>query len=106
MRAHRKRYLQFAVTQNFHAIALRPHDAALRKNLRRDRIARREQVERLDVDDRKSLRRRAREAPLWQAPVERHLAAFKSGAARIAAPGLLSLVARASCFPHLRAHAA
>ena len=84
--------LQIAVTQNFHLL-LGAHKTVRAKQFRRNRFASRKNVQVLHVDDVEGRTKRAAKAALWYAAMQRHLATFKSPAARITAAGLLSFVA-------------
>src|SRR6266481_4227288 len=76
------------------------------QQLRRYRFARRKNVQFFQVQNRILDAERVVEAALRHAAMQRHLAAFKSAAARIAAAGFLSLVAGTGSFAQLGAHAA
>jgi len=65
-----------------------------------------ENVQFFQVHDRVRHTERIVETALGHAPVQRHLPAFKSAAARITAPGFLPLVAGASGLAELGADAA
>src|ERR1700730_15864420 len=103
--AHSERNLQFAVTQNLHAVMPCTSDACGREQLRCNGFACRKCIESLHVHHGVSLRERARKTALRQAPVQRHLAAFKSRAAGITTAGLLPLVTSSGSLPQLRSHA-
>src|SRR5277367_3536178 len=106
MSMHGERNFQFTVAENLHFVSRRTNHSNSQQNFWRYSLARREGVQRLDIHDRKGLRKRRRKPALRQTPVQRHLSAFKSRTARIAATGLLPLVTCARSLAHLRAHAA
>src|SRR5689334_24458766 len=65
------------------------------KQIRRHRFTSRKNVEFFQIDDRETRSKRIVESALGNAAMQRHLAAFKTAAARIAATRLLPLVAGA-----------
>ena len=84
--------LEIAIAQNLYL--LRGTNKSVRaKQIRRDCFSSRKSVQVLQIDDGKRFSKRAAKATLWNAAVQRHLAAFKSAAARIAAARLLAFVA-------------
>src|SRR5213082_1248030 len=98
--------LQFAVSKNLDGIGGPADKAVCAKQIRSNRFARGKNIQFFEVHHRIGDPKQIVEAALRNAPVQRHLAAFKSPAARIAAAGLLSLVARARGFAELGPDAA
>src|SRR5579864_6201727 len=98
--------LQLAIAQNLDRIRYSADEAVRAQQIRRHGLARGEHVEFLEVDDGIADAKRIVKAALRNAAMQRHLSAFKTPAARIAAPGFLSLVAGAGGLAELRAHAA
>src|SRR6184192_2839805 len=76
------------------------------QQIRRDRFPRRKNIELCQVHDRIRDAKRVVKTALRDTAVQRHLAAFKSAATRIAAPGFLPLVAGARSFAQFGADAA
>src|SRR5215831_263061 len=76
------------------------------EQVRRNGFACWKRVELFHVDHRKGRSKRIVESALRNAAMQRHLAAFKTAAARIAAARLLPLVTGAGSFAELRTHAA
>src|SRR5580704_2569678 len=100
-----ERDFQFTIAQDFHGVALGAQDADAKQQLRRNGGALFKAVQFFDVNDGVGRRTGRDESTLRKTAVQRHLAAFKSRAARIAAAGLLALVAGAGSLTQLRAHA-
>src|SRR5215467_9410264 len=98
--------LQFAVAENLDAIRGAADKSMCAKQLRSDRFTRRKNIQFFQVHHRIRDAKRIVETALRDAAVQRHLPAFKSAAARIAAAGLLTLVAGARSFAEFRADAA
>src|SRR5580704_18371385 len=98
--------LQLAIAQNLDGIGRAADESVRAKQIRRHRLSRGEHVEFLKVDNGIADAKRIVEAALWNAAMQRHLAAFKTPAARIAAAGFLPLVASPGGLAELRAHAA
>src|SRR6202795_4821243 len=97
---------QLAIAQNLDGIRCAADEAVRAKQIRRHRLSRGEHIEFLEVDDGIRDAKRIVKAALRNAAVQRHLAAFETTAARIAAAGLLSLVAGAGGLAEFRAHTA
>src|SRR6266404_280254 len=94
--------LEIAIAQNLYL--LRGTNKSVRaKQIRRDCLSCRKSVQVLQIDDGKRFSKRAAKAALWNATVQRHLTAFKSATARIAAARLLAFVAGAGGSAKLRA---
>src|SRR5271157_709919 len=98
--------LQLAIAQNLDGIRGAAHKAVRAQQLRRHRLARGEHVKFLEVDDGILHAELIVEPALRNAPVQRHLPAFKAAPPRIAAPRLLALVALPGGPAELRADAA
>src|SRR5580698_7309766 len=90
--AHRQSYFQFSVAQNFHSIALGTNQSLASQGFRRHCLAGREHIEVLDIHHGKFGGEGAGKSALWQAAMQRHLAAFKPCSTRITTAGLLALV--------------
>ena len=84
----------------------RVQQAARGQRFRTDHFTFRKGVQHFDVQHGVLPRKRIVESALGNAPVQGHLAAFKTRTAREALAGLLSLVAGAGGLAELRAHAA
>src|SRR6266851_5317644 len=97
---------QLAIAENFYAIAAAANEPVRAQQLRRYRFAGRKNVQFFQVQDRVFDAERVVKAALGHAAMQRHLAAFESAAARIAAAGFLSLVAGTGSLAELGAHAA
>src|ERR1700730_1580112 len=97
---------QLAIAQNLDGIRCAADEAVRAQQIRRHRFARGEHVKFLEVDDGVGDAKRIVKAALRNAAMQRHLPAFKTPAARIAAARLLSLVAGASGPAQFRTHAA
>src|SRR5580658_2601277 len=74
-----ERQRQFAFTQNLYALVLGTDDAVVQQSLRGDAIARGIRLQSLDIHHCVLGRKRAAKTALRYPPVQRHLAAFKSG---------------------------
>src|SRR5208337_31003 len=98
--------LQLAIAQNLDGIRGAAHKTVRAQQLRRHRLAFGEHVEFLEVDDGILHAERIVEPALRNAPVQRHLPAFKAAPPRIAAPRFLALVALPGSPAELRADAA
>src|SRR5579872_3067196 len=103
MRLHGERALQLAVAQNLDLRAQFADQSGTDEQVRSDRRAGRKNVQALDIHDGVFHARRIVESALRNAPAQRHLAALKTRAARVALAGFLSLVALARRFAELRA---
>src|SRR5579859_3910954 len=97
---------QLAIAQNLDRIRGAADEAVRAQQIRRHRFARGEHIEFLEVDDGVADAKRIVKAALRNAAMQRHLSAFKTAAARIAAAGFLSLVAGAGGPAEFRADAA
>src|SRR5712692_10579801 len=97
---------QLAIAENLDGVGGAAHKSVRAEQLGSNRRAGRKNIQFRQVDDRVRHAKRVMEAALRHAPVQRHLSALKSAAARIAAARLLSLVAGARSLAELRAHAA
>src|SRR6266481_2730728 len=106
LRMNRQRGGQLAIAEDLDRVSGAAHKTMRAEQLRRNRLARWENVQFRKVHNRVRHAKRIMKAALRHAPVQRHLSAFKAAAARIAAARLLSLVAGARCFAELRTHAA
>src|SRR6266481_8543740 len=106
MRVNRDLGGQLAIAENLYAIAAAANESVRTQQLRRNGFARRKNVQFFQVQDRIFDAERVVKAALGHAAMQRHLAAFKSAAARIAAAGFLSLVAGTGSLAELGAHAA
>src|SRR5208337_2637760 len=98
--------LQLAIAQNLDGIRGAPHETVRAQEFRRHRLPCGGHVEFLDIDDGILHAERIAEPALRNAPVQRHLPAFKTAPPRIAAPRFLALVALSGGSPKLRTHAA
>src|SRR5208337_652715 len=98
--------LQLAIAQNLDGVRGAAHKTMRAQEFRRHRLARGKHVEFLEVDDGILHPERIVEPALRDAPVQRHLPAFKAAPPRIAAPRLLALIALSRSSPELRADAA
>src|SRR6266403_2086107 len=98
--------LQLAIAQNLDGIRCAANEAVCAQQIRRNRFARGEHVKFLEVDDGIRDAKRIVKPALRNAAMQRHLSAFETTAARIAAPGFLPLVAGAGSPAELRTHAA
>src|ERR1700756_233574 len=83
--------LQLAIAQNLDGIRCAADEAVRAQQLRRHRFSRGEHVKFLEVDDGIGNAKRIVKAALRNAAMQRHLAAFKTAPARIAAARFLSL---------------
>src|SRR6266851_5671498 len=97
---------QLAIAENFYAIAAAANESVRAQQFRRNGFAGRKNVQFFQVQDRIFDAERVVKAALGHAAMQRHLAAFKSAAARIAAAGFLSLIAGTGSLAELGAHAA
>src|SRR6266436_1333625 len=97
---------ELAIAENLYAIVAATNEPVCPQQLRRNRFAGRKDVQFRKVQNRILDAERVVKAALGHAAMQRHLAAFKSAAARIAAAGFLSLVAGTGSFAQLGAHAA
>src|SRR6267378_3633042 len=97
---------QLAIAQHLDGIRGAPDKTVRAKQFRSDCLARWKNVQLLQIHDRVRHAKRIVKAALGHAPVQRHLPAFKSTAARVTAPGFLPLVAGAGSFAELGADAA
>src|SRR6185503_2629247 len=86
--------LQLARPQNFQAVFQLADELELQQLAGIERIAL-EEIQMAQVHDREFLAEDIRESALGQAPVQRHLAAFKSAHSRITRDGLGALGAAA-----------
>src|SRR5260370_29117353 len=84
---------QLAIAENFYAIAAAANESLRAQQLRRYRLAGRKNVQFRNVQNRLFDAERVVKAALGHAAMQRHLSAFKSAAARIAAAGFFSLIA-------------
>src|SRR6266852_6440233 len=82
--------LQLAIAQNLDGFRGAADEAVRAQQIRRHRLARGEHVEFLEVDDGIADAKRIVKAALRNAAMQRHLPAFETAAARIAAAGFLS----------------
>src|SRR5258708_26376703 len=98
--------LQVASAQSLDGIRGAADETVRAKQIRGHRFARGEHVKFLEVDDGIRDAKRIVKPALRNAAMQRHLSAFETAAARIAAPGFLSLVAGAGGLAELRPHAA
>src|SRR5260370_28009846 len=98
--------LELAVAKNLDKVACPAHKPVRAERLRGHCLARRKNVQFFQVNDRIRDAERIVKAALRHAPMQRHLATFKAAPARIAAAGLLALVARTRGLPPLRTHGA
>src|SRR5256885_16678679 len=96
---------ELTIAENFHALELAANEAVGAEEVGGHRFSSRENVERFQIEHGVFLAERIVETALGHAAVQRHLAAFKSATARIAAAGLLAFVAGASGFAALGSHA-
>src|SRR5260370_5314914 len=106
MRVNGKVCRELAIAGNFYAIVAAANEPVRAQQLRRYRLAGRKNVQFCKVQNRIFDAERVVKAALGHAAMQRHLAVFKSAAARIAAAGFLSLVAGTGSFAQLGAHAA
>src|ERR1700687_1852594 len=97
---------QLTVAENFYPVAVAANETVRAQQLRRHYFAGRKNVQFREVQNRILDAEQVVKAALGHAAMQRHLAAFKSTAARIAAAGFLSLVAGTGSFTQLGAHAA
>src|SRR5260370_1652790 len=97
---------EFALAKNLYALALAANESVRAQQLRRHCFAGGKDVQLFQVQDPIFDSERVMKRAPGHAAMQRHLAAFKSTAARITAAGLLSLVAGAGSLAELRAHAA
>src|SRR6267378_5724143 len=95
MRVNGQLARQLAIAQHLDGIRGAPNKTVCAEQLRGHCLAGWKNVQFLQVHDRVRHTERIVEAALGHTPVQRHLPAFKSTAARIAAPGFLPLVAGA-----------
>src|SRR5690349_18366103 len=98
--------LQFAVAQNLDGIGGAADKTVRTKQVGSDRFARGENIQLFEVHHRIGDAKKIVEAALRDAAVQRHLAAFEPASARIAAAGLLALVAGARGLAELGADSA
>src|SRR5271154_4106467 len=96
MRMNRELSRQLAVAENLDAIGLAADEAVRAKQVGRYRLAGRKNIEFFQVQDGVGDAERIVKTALGHAAMQRHLAALKTPAARIAAAGFLALVAGAS----------
>src|SRR6202045_4330312 len=106
MRMNRNLCGQLAIAQNLYAIAAAANESVRAQQLRRYGFAGRKNVQFVQVQDGILDAEQVMKAALGHAAMQRHLAAFKSAAARIAATGLLSFVTGTGSLAELRAYAA
>ena len=106
MRVNGQLGLQFAIAQNLDGIRGAANEAVGAQQFRRHRFAGGKHVQFLHVHHGIVHFERIVKAALGHAAVQRHLAAFKTAAARIAAARFLSLVAGARRLAELRADTA
>src|SRR5258708_29275753 len=92
---------QLAIAENFYAIAAAANEPVRAQQLWRYRFAGRKDVQFRKVQNRILDAERVVEAALRHAAMQRHLAAFKSAPALIAAAGFFSLFARTGSFAQL-----
>src|SRR6195256_1124351 len=93
VRAHGERGIQFAVAQNLDGGAYFANQAAGNQQFRRHRLSRRKCIERFHIHHGVLETGRIVEAALRDSPAQRHLAALKTRAPRIALARFLSFVA-------------
>src|SRR5258707_12880335 len=105
MRVNGKLCREFAIAKNLYAIAAAANEPVRAQQLWRYRFAGRKDVQFRKVQNRILDAERVVKAALGHAAMQRHLAAFKSAAARIAAAGFFSLVAGTGSIAPLGAHA-
>src|SRR5882762_850482 len=103
LRVNRQLGCQLAIAENLDGVRSAADKTVRAEQIRRHRLAGRKNVQFLQVHDRIRHAKRVMKAALRHAPVQRHLSAFKPAAARIATPGLLSLVAGTGRLAELRA---
>src|SRR5438445_1631540 len=96
LRVNRQLGRQLAIAENLNRVGGAPDKTVRAEQLRRNRLAGRKNVQFRQVDDRVRHAKRVVKATLRHAPVQRHLSAFKTTAARITATRLLPLVAGTS----------
>src|SRR5579863_428791 len=85
MRVNRELHGQIAVAEDLDLVGLAANEAVGSEQVRRNRLTGREDVEVSEIKDGVGLTERIVEAALGHAAVQRHLAAFKTTPARIAA---------------------
>src|SRR6516165_4676618 len=98
--------LELAIAENLDRIRGPANKAVRTEKFGSNRLARREHVKFLEIDDGIRYPERTVEPALRDAAMQRHLPALEAAAARITAPGFLALVAGAGGLPEFRAHAA
>src|SRR5262249_61719874 len=91
MRANGELRLELAIAQNLDRVRS-AHKAVRAEQVRRHGFSCGEHVEFFEIDDRKRRTKRIVKSALRNAAVQRHLAALKSAAARIAAAGCVAVV--------------
>src|SRR5260370_30260995 len=106
MRVNGKLCREFAIAKKLDGIGAAANEPVRAQQLWRYRFAGRKDVQFRKVQNRILDAERVVKAALRHAAMQRHLAAFKSAPARIAAAGFLSLVAGTGSFAQLGAHAA
>src|SRR6267143_3763081 len=106
MRANGQLARQFTIAEHLDGICSAADKTVRPKQLRGHRLAGRKNVQFFQIHDRVRHAKRIVKAALGHAPVQWHLPAFKSTAARITAPGFLPLVAGAGGLAELGADAA
>src|SRR5271163_1860016 len=106
MRVNRELGLQFAVAQHLDRIRRAAHKTVRAEQLGGHCFPRRKNVQFFQIYDRVRHPEQIMKAALRHAAVQRHLAAFKSAPARIAAAGLLALVAGTGSLAKFRADTA
>src|SRR5207245_4523403 len=106
LRVNRQLGRQLAIAENLDGVGGAADKTVREEQLRRNRLAGRKNVQFRQVDDRVRHAKRVVKATLRHAPVQRHLSAFKTTAARITATRLLPLVAGTSGLAKLGTHAA
>src|ERR1700683_90050 len=97
---------QLAIAENLDAIGLAADEAVRTKQIGSHGLTSRKNIEFVQIENRVGDAKWIVKSALGHAAMQRHLAALKTSAARIAAAGFLTLVAGASGFAGLRAHAA
>src|ERR1700687_2033364 len=95
LRVNRQLGRQLAIAENLNGVRGAAHKTVCAEQLGSNRLAGRKNVQFRQVHDRVGHAKGIVKAALRHAPVQRHLSAFKAAAARIAAAGLLSLIAGA-----------
>src|SRR5260370_9413563 len=106
LRMNRQLGGQLAIAEDLDRVSGAAHKTMRAEQLRRNRLARWENVQFRQVHNRVRHAKRVMKAALRHAPVQRHLSALKATAARIAAARLLSLVAGACGLAKLGTHPA